>query len=122
MAKDVNWYADDVKLAVQGVGRDALLAIAFQIIAEAKPDVPVDTGFLRNSDYVVGAGKNTFIAQQNDDRRTVPNPPPTEDNEVIAGFAADYAIHVETRHPFLYPALLRVRQQVDGIIKQVSKL
>jgi hypothetical protein len=126
MAKDVNWYAEDVKLAVQGVAMESLLAIAHQLIAEAKVDAPVETGFMRNSGYVVGAGDNTFIAQRDTangrDYATVDNPPPVADNEVVAGFAADYTIHVEERHPFIYPALVRVAQQVAGIVQKVDKL
>lgn len=128
---EINWYEEDVLLAVDGASRDFLLAMAHQVIAEAKPNMPVDTGFLRNSDYVVGAGENTFTPKratlksrktgQTAEHETVPSVPSPVDNEVIAGFAADYAVYQEIEQGFLHRALQSVAQQAQGIIQTAGK-
>lgn len=118
---EINWYEQDVMLAVEGATQDFLLAMAHQVIAEAKPNVPVDTGFLRNSDYVIGAGTNTFTPKHSGDKQTVSSPPTPQDDEVVAGFAADYAVYQEIQRSFLANALESVAQQAQGIIQTAGK-
>lgn len=119
---EVNWYENDLRIAIDNASDEFLKALALQITGEAKVDAPVDTGFLRNSDYVIAPGMNTFTPQDGPDgRSTVHSAPSVGDKEAVAGFAADYAIYVEMDHPFLYPALLRVQRQAGGIIEQAGR-
>lgn len=115
---DVNWYQDKVMAAVKDAEQEFLLALAFQVEAEAKVNAPVDTGFMRNSSYVVGAGQNTFVPRHDGDKETTPSPAtPQDDQEVVIGFAADYTIYVESTQPFIYPALQSVVAQAGGTIQ-----
>lgn len=125
MPSRVNWYAEDVLAVVDGASAEMMEALAFQVEAVAKTKAAVDTGFMRNSGYVVTQGVNTFQArseeidgQQHD---TVNNPEPAPPNGATVGFAADYSIFVETRQPFLYPALQQVMQTAGGTIESVGK-
>lgn len=118
---NINWYEQDVIAKVADASAEFLLAMGFQVEAEAKVNAPVDTGFLRNSSYVNGAGQNTFTPRQDGDRETVSSIPTPADGEVVVGFAADYAVYVEAEQPFLYPALQRVASQANGIIEAVGK-
>lgn len=121
----VNWYEEDVILAAEGAMGEALLALAFQVEAEAKVKAAVDTGFMRNSSYVVGGNENTFHArsEEKDGREynTVNSPEPAAPGGAVVGFAADYSIYVETQQPFLYPALRSVANQADATIEAVGK-
>lgn len=116
----VKWYEQDVLLRVENASAEFLLALGFQVEAEAKVRAPVDTGFLRNSSYVNGAGQNTFVPRHDGDRETVGSAQSAEDG-VAVGFGADYAVYVEANQPFLYPALQSVAQQAEGIIEAVGR-
>jgi hypothetical protein len=119
---EVNWYQHDVMVTVGKAERDFLLALGFQVEAEAKPNVPVDTGFLRNSSYVNGAGTNTFSPRSDHGHNTTPEPAqPDDDKEIVVGFAAEYAVYVEVDQPYLYPALQRVAQQANGTIEAAGR-
>lgn len=125
----VNWFDSDFTLKLEQATDEGLYGIAAQILAEAIPNVPRDTGFLANSGYVNSPINEGFQRQQS--RRsprgskskrlyeTVDQPPQTE--ETVVGFAANYAIYVESRTPFLYPAMLRVQGQVGGIIEAAGR-
>lgn len=117
----VDWYAEDVLLVVDDVTEEALLALAFQVEAEAKVNAPVDTGFLRNSSYVAGGDTNTFRSQSANGRNTVNRAEPSPPNGAVVGFGADYSIFVESRQPFLYPAAQQVMQQAEGTIAAVGR-
>jgi hypothetical protein len=126
----VKWYEQDVLLRVENASAEFLLALGFQVEAEAKVRAPVDTGFLRNSSYVNGAGQNTFVPRhetltskktgQTAEHETVGSAQSAEDG-VAVGFGADYAVYVEAEQPFLYPALQSVAQQANGIIEAVGR-
>lgn len=117
----VNWFQDDVILAVDGASAQSLLAFAFQIEAIAKTKAAVDTGFMRNSGYVVGVDTNTFQARSEDGRETVSAPEPAPPGGATVGFAANYTIYEEERNPFVYPAVLAVQQEAGGIIQNVGR-
>ncbi len=131
----VNWYAEDVLATADGATYEALLALAFQIEGEAKVNIvgndQVDTGFMLNSAYIVGDGINTFQSHsavltskkraQKGLHETVNGPPPVMDGEILAGFAADYAIYQESERPFLYPAAQKVISQAAGTLTAVGK-
>lgn len=117
----VNWYQEDVIVRVDGASAQSLLAIAFQIEAIAKTKAAVDTGFMRNSGYVVGADINTFVSRADDGYETVSSPEPAPPGGATVGFAANYSIYVEQNQPFLYPAALAVQQDAGGIIESVGR-
>lgn len=118
----VDWYEHDVLIRTAQANREILLAIAHQTEAEAKVRARVDTGFMRNSAYVNGAGENSFVARSEDGHETAPGPEhPQDDNEVILGFAANYTIYVEALDPFVYPAAELVAQQAAGIIEPIGR-
>lgn len=122
---EVRWYADDVMGIVDNANDEMLLALAYQVEAEAKVRAAVDTGFMRNTTYVNGAGTNTFAAktQTNDNRdyHTVSSAQAAPEREVVVGVAADYAVYSEMEQPFLYPALVVVMNNAGGIIETVGK-
>lgn len=125
MPNNVNWYQDDVILAVDGASEQSLLAIAIQIEAIAKTKAAVDTGFMRNASYVVGVNTNTFQARSEEIdgtvHETVSAPEPAPPGGATVGFAANYTIYVEEHQPFLYPAALAVQQEAGGIIEAVGR-
>ncbi|MBX3016004.1 MAG: hypothetical protein KF832_31070, partial [Caldilineaceae bacterium] len=129
------WYEQDVLVTAADATQEALLALAFQIEGEAKVNIvsngQVDTGFMLNSSYIVGGDTNSFRPRaevltspktgQRGMHDTVASPPPVADEEVVVGFAADYAIYQESERPFLYPAAQRVASQAAGVIETVGK-
>ncbi len=122
----VNWYDDEVIVAMKDATVEGLLKAAFQIEATAKPRMRVDTGFNRNNSYVAGGGVNTFQAKSQNTKRgkraTVPTgQKPKDALEVITGFAANYAIYREIKDNALYSALVDVSQQMPGIIQSVGR-
>jgi hypothetical protein len=124
MANDVriNWHAQDVLLAADKAQREMLLRLAFQVEGEYKVRAAVDTGFMRNSTYVNGAGESSFIAQERDGHNTAPSPEqPSTDSEVIMGVAADYAIWSEILTNALYEALQAVAAQAPATITAVGR-
>lgn len=125
----VNWFENDFNLRVDAASDQALYEIAAQILAEAIPNVPRDTGFLANSGYV-NSPINEGFQHQSSKRsprgskskrlyETVDKPPQTD--QTVVGFAANYAIYVESRTPFLYPAMLSVQGKIGGTIEEAGR-
>ncbi|KKN52919.1 hypothetical protein LCGC14_0607810 [marine sediment metagenome] len=75
---------------------DAVLAGADVLLAVAKPDSPVDTGFMKGSHNTRKAGKN----------------------EALFEVATEYAVIVEYRQPWVRPAIDR---SFIRIVKAVGK-
>lgn len=128
----VNWYENDVLLVVDNAQREMLLALAFQVEAEFKTRARVDTGFMRNSTYVQGAETSTFLPKTDtlrsrrtgrmEKRETVGRPEvPTDDQEVIIGVAANYALYREIEDGALHQALQAASQQAPATIQEVGK-
>lgn len=128
---NVNWYENDVRVEVERSTRQALLAIAFQIEAQAKVNITdnaqVDTGFLRNSIYVTGLGESSYGEANQSGQYTSPktgenvdrtlSPELTADREsvsIVAG--ANYAIYQEMANSYLFRAL----EQVVGPMAEAS--
>lgn len=98
---------------------------ALEIGAAADP--PVDTGFLRNSVYLISSRMNSFDQIWESDYYTStkghglvprervdsPEPPPDEYGAVV-GWAATYAWWLEDMQPFIYPAVLSVAERPGG--------
>lgn len=128
----VDWYQNDVVLVAENATLESLLAMAFQVEAEYKIRADVDTGFMRNSTYIQGAETSTFQAREQvvtskrtgkkGKRKTVKNPEvPKDDQEVIVGVGANYAIYREIETGALYAALQSVAEQAPATIQEVGK-
>lgn len=111
---DIEWNGEALLQLIDKGLKASVDAVALQVIAEALPDVPVDTGFLRNSGYVVGQNVNTY----SDNGEKNEAPAAVGENEAVAGFSAEYALTIEINDPYLHPALERVQTQVPSILKQ----
>ena len=93
----VNWYDNDVILAVENATDEILSQLAFFVEAEAKPLMNVDTGFMRNATYAIAPDqnhRNTAEAQAGAvaDRSLAPFPDVGE-HEAAVHSAAEYAIY-----------------------------
>lgn len=127
----VDFYRQDVRLAVRGATEAALIGLAYQIEGEAKVGAPVDTGFHRNAIYVVhrrgGAAPPPSGTQYSKKAgRTVKRvaaPKVTLPPDVAAAVhaAASYAIFVEMHMPHIYPAAQRVAKRAAGQIEAVGR-
>ena len=130
MASKVNWYENDVLLKIAGATDDVLNARALYVEGEAKVNMNVDTGFMRNATYTIlvngdtGAGaesgsytnKAGKSVQRN--RVAVPAVPP---GAAAVHMAAEYSIFQELINPSLYPALEKAKKQAKGIIEEIGK-
>lgn len=132
MAKQANWYEEDVLLVTDNANREWLLSLAFQVEAQYKVRAEVDTGFMRNSTYVEGAGESTFTARSAElesnrtgttsTHETINTPrQPEADGEVVIGVGADYAIYSELRSNALYQALEAVSAEAPAVIQSVGR-
>ncbi len=128
----VDWYANDVILVVDNATKEMLLALAFQTEAEYKTRARVDTGFMRNSTYVQGAETSTFTPKTDtlrsrrsgriEKRETVGRAEtPKDDQEVIIGVGANYAVYREIEDGALHQALQAASQQAAATIQEVGK-
>lgn len=132
MPERINWYEEDVLLVTDNANREWLLALAFQVEAQYKVRAEVDTGFMRNSTYVEGAGESTFTARSAElesnktgttsthETINAPRRPETE-GEVIIGVGADYAIYSELRSNALHQALEAVSAEAPAVIQSVGR-
>lgn len=129
MAK-INWYKEKAMLAMKDPGRKLLLAYGFQVEANAKVNITdndqIDTGFMRNSVYVTGAGESTYNnadasgtytgkAGDTVQRNIAPEETPGRDS-VYVTVGAEYAIYQEMQESFLYKAL----EQTVGVVPGAS--
>lgn len=112
----LDWRGNDALLVLEGATREGLLTLGYQLEGEIKVGAPVDTGFMRNTVYVHSSEVSTFQAQSRDGYETTSAPPAVDDDTVIVGVAADYAIYVESTQPFVYPALQRVAQVAGATV------
>ena len=127
----VDWYVDQVCLAVDGASERMLAGIAHQIEGQAKINIQVngqiDTGFMLNSVYSVTPQESNYglalaaARSRNPDGEMAPEQtlPAEAGAAVVAG--AEYAVFQETRRSFLYRALEQVAGEVGGVIQQVGR-
>jgi len=133
MAKGkVNWYANDVLLAVDQATDDLVTRLAFWVEAETKPNMAVDTGFNRNATYTIPAqgqpadkgpssGEYSNKAGEMVQRNRVASMPTIPPHTAAVHQAAEYAIYQETRKPALYPALRKAQGQAASTIREVGR-
>jgi len=121
----VDWYANDVLLAVDQANDRLVTQLAHYVEGEAKVNAPVDTGFMRNAIYATtplasNRGKAESEARSRADRELAPEPTLEEGEAAVHG-AAEYTIFQETRVGSLYGALEKARGVVGGMIQQVGR-
>ena len=126
----VNWYENDVLLKIEGATEDFLNSLALWVEGEAKVNMNVDTGFMRNATYTIlvggdasaGAesGSYTNRAGRSVQRNRVPVPavPP---GAAAVHMAAEYSIFQELINPSLYPALEKAKKIAKGVIEEIGK-
>ena len=130
MPGKVNWYENDVLLKIAGATDDVLNSLALYVEGEAKVNMNVDTGFMRNATYTIlvngdtgtGAesGSYTNRAGKSVQRNRVAVPAIPEGAAAVHS-AAEYAIFQELLNPSLYPALEKAKKIAKGVIEEIGK-
>ena len=133
MVGKVNWYGNDVMIAVLGASDELVTSLAFQVEAEAKPNMPVDTGFMRNATYVIPAGEQPMergwasgkyksdATGEMVQRNRVVRSPNLGKHTAGVHMAAEYSIYQEIKKSFLYNALQKVAKSVGSTVKEVKR-
>lgn len=125
----------ELPAAIQAAVRRAVRKAAFDIQADAMRGAPVDTGFLKNSIYVVTEGSSNYeratirAGKKSGGAEMLPevDPPPDKMTAYIA-VGADYGVYVEfgtvnmAAQPYLTPAAEWVRPQFIAALKEIEKL
>ena len=103
---------------------------AFDIQAAAASSAPVDTGFLRNSIYVVTHNESTYGQGAEPTKAGSPllpaEPAPDDDWTAYIGVGANYGIYLElgTRFmppkPYLAPAVEQVRPSFEEAFSRIE--
>lgn len=131
----VKLYLDHVKVQVADATQKALEALAFQIEAQTKVNITengqVDTGFMRNSTFVLTPdgvqGSPDPSGAYMSDRTGKPeerNLAPTAslgDAAAAVCVGAEYAIYQEIQQSFLEKAAEQVVPKAGGIVEPVYK-
>ena len=100
---------------------------AFDIQAEAASRAPVDTGFLKNSIYVVTSESSDYGSGGGGSNLLPPVEPPPDDKTAYIAVGANYGIYQEfgTRympaHPYLGPAVEAVRPGFEAALGAVEQ-
>lgn len=114
-------YRPRVMMVVKDATDDELLALAFQVEAQAKVNIQrnnqVDTGFMLNSVYAVGKeGASSYDATRPTgnyksrrsgtiaSRKRAPARSVPDKSSAIVAVGAEYAIYQETKKSFLFSA------------------
>lgn len=129
MPSNSRWYFDEVKRAFKPKIDKLLDAKAQRVVEQAQDNIQtndqIDTGYMRDSGYVVSALRNTHnnvglnevrLSSRTGeyvDRSRAEAPPPSRGNDVIAGIAADYAIDQELKNSFLWRGVEQVATEGD---------
>lgn len=124
----------ELPAAIQTAVKRAVRKAAFDIQADAMRGAAVDTGFLKNSIYVVTEGSSNYEraairAGKKSDAEMLPevDPPPDKMTAYVA-VGADYGVYVEfgtinmAAQPYLTPAAEWVRPQFIAALKEIEKL
>jgi len=128
----VKWYRQAFEVKLGQATDEIVRKVAFDIQAEAQSNAPVDTGFLKNSIYTVTGGASGYGAAnqsgeytngagQNTKRVLAPERGLDRDVGALICAGASYALFVELKQPFLYPAAKKIVDTVGGTIRRVGK-
>lgn len=127
MDGNINWYENDVVLAVEGATDEMLIRLAFQCEALAKVNIQtngqIDTGFMLNSVYGIGPGGDHRSAAEAQAQASAPRSlaamPQMEPHRAGVHAAAEYAIYQEMANSFLYRALEQLQEVAGGTIQEI---
>ena len=78
---------------------------ALQVEAEAKVKAPVETGALKNSIHTEDKGNKTYWVA----------------DAVEYGIYQEFGTHKMSAHPFMMPAVEKVRKQLDDMFAEIFK-
>ena len=126
----VDWYANDVLLAIEEATHEALLAMGFDVEGQAKINVQqngqIDTGFMVNSVYTTDGSESGYRAAsaaahaKNPEGEMAPEADAGEGVAVAVG--ASYAVYQEMKNSFLYRGLEQVAGgRAEAAIEQVAR-
>jgi len=131
---EINWYEEDVVLAVERASDEFLTQLAFQGEALAKVNIQangqIDTGFMLNSTYGMGPngshrgeaqGAAYAAAAFAGEAKGMAPAPTLEDGQAGLHAAAEYAIYQEMRQSFLYKAVEALQEQAGGEIQAAGR-
>ena len=130
----VDWYGNDVLLAIEGASDEFLTQLAFQAEGYAKVEMNVDTGFMRNATYTIpatgespkntGWKSGTFKSKATGEmvkRQRVQATPRVPEHTAAVHCAAEYAIYQEMQKHALYTALEKLQDIAPGVIREVGR-
>lgn len=121
----VDWFENDVLIAIDRATDEILSELAFFVEGEAKTRMTVDTGFMRNATYAITPLASRRIKAEAEaraaaDREMAPEPQ-LESGQAAVHAAAEYTLYQELAQPALYPALEKARGVAGGTIQEVAR-
>jgi hypothetical protein len=128
----VDWYTQDVMVAIREATAEVVDAIAHQVEGQTKANIvandQVDTGFMLNSVYTVTPRSNTYAAAlakaaaQNPVRKMAPQVARPKGNVALVAVGAGYAVYQELQNSFLLKAAGEAAGEAAGAeIKTVAR-
>lgn len=109
---------------------EAVRKAAFDIQGKAQAKAPVDTGFLKNSVYVVTHNESTYhdVQEPEEGQELLPEVGTPKEHEAVIAVGASYGVYVEfgSEHgpaqPYLTPAAEEVRPQFTAALEKMEDL
>lgn len=124
---EINWYEDEVMLAVQDAVN--LDKVAFRIEERAKINVTendqVDTGFMLNAIYTVTREASSYgeararAGAKNPKARMSPQAALIRGAQAAVAAGAEYSIYQEIKHSFLLRAAQEMAREVGGLVRKL---
>ncbi len=99
--RELDKLADSLNMETDRV----IASAAFQVEAEAKARAPVDTGALKNSIHTEPKGNKIYWVADG----------------VEYGIYQEFGTHRMSAHPFMMPAVEKVRKQLDKMFAEIVK-
>lgn len=121
----------EIAAKIDDVAGKVVRKSAFDIQAAAQATAPVDTGFLKNSIYVVMRDVSTYSTVQapEADQALLPEvDKPAESTTAFIAVAANYGLYVEygtsraAAQPYLTPAVELVKPQFEKAMDKIIEL
>lgn len=124
---EMNWYEDEARIVIRNASEDLLDAAVFTAegLAKTDPNIPVDTGFMRNAIYGISSKRSGRSAARSAAKAVAERPmaPVTKigASEAALHAAAEYSIFQEMKHSFIYRALEKTAKQFGGLVQKVRR-
>lgn len=125
----VTWHGKELERRFGQLERDALAAFADAAAALAQSRVRVDTGFARENTVALYPGDRSLagaLERRLSSKtgqlvwREAAASPPMDEHTAALYCAAIYAVFIEIRFPFLFPAAQAVMNAAPGILREVA--